>query len=77
MTTTHEVLADAVACPAKSYQVFVLTAGRSRAVCGCGWAGHNRLTAAGARVDAWLHAAEGGHMPATPLTLGAVGWSGP
>jgi hypothetical protein len=76
MTTTYEVLADAVADPALSHRVFVLTAGRSRAVCGCGWAGHKRLTAAGARVDAWLHAAEHGHMPATPLTLGAAGWTG-
>jgi hypothetical protein len=69
MTNNHEVLADAVAGDAPRYQVFVLTAGRPRAVCECGWAGHKRLTAAGARVDAWLHAAEDGHMPATPLTL--------
>jgi hypothetical protein len=69
MTTIHEGLADAVTSRPLPCQVFVLTAGWSRAVCGCGWAGHKRLTAAGARVDAWLHAIEDGHMPATPLTL--------
>jgi hypothetical protein len=69
MTTTREVLADAVAGHPPPCQVFVVTAGRSRAVCECGWAGHVRLTAASARLDAWLHAVEDGHMPATPLAL--------
>jgi hypothetical protein len=69
MTTIHEVPADAVADHPQPCQVFVATAGRSRAVCECGWAGHERLVAASARVDAWLHAAEDGHMPATPLVL--------
>jgi hypothetical protein len=69
MTTTDEVFADAVAGRLQPRRVFVLTAGGSRAVCGCGWAGHKRLSAAGARVDAWLHATEYGHMPATPLNL--------
>lgn len=69
MTTTREVLADAVAARPPPCRVSVLTAGRSRAVCECGWAGHDRLTAASARLDAWLHAVEDGHMPATPLAL--------
>jgi hypothetical protein len=73
MTNIHQALADAVPGDAPRYQVFVLTAGRSRAVCDCGWAGYQRLTGAGARVDAWLHAAQDGHMPATPLTLRAAG----
>jgi hypothetical protein len=69
MTTTLQVLADTVAGHTLPCRVFVLPARRSRAVCECGWAGHKRLTAAGARVDAWLHAAQNGHMPATPLAL--------
>jgi hypothetical protein len=69
MTANHALLANTIAVDAQRYQVFVLTSGRSRAVCGCGWAGRKRLTTAAARVDAWLHASEDGHMPATPLTL--------
>ena len=60
MTTIHEVLADAVVDHPQPCEVFVLTVGRSRAMCGCGWAGQERLVAAGARMDAWLHAAEDG-----------------
>jgi hypothetical protein len=71
MTTIHELLAGALVNDSSRYQVLVLTVGRARAVCGCGWAGHRRLTASGARLDAWLHAADTGHMPATPLTLTA------
>jgi hypothetical protein len=71
MATGHELLADALTGDALRDQVFVLTLGRHRAMCECGWAGHKRLTFAGARVDAWLHAAEAGHSPATPLTLTA------
>ena len=69
MTTTDEELAYTVAGHTLPCRVFVLTAGRSRAVCECGWAGHKRLSEAGARVDAWLHATQSGHMPATPLAL--------
>jgi hypothetical protein len=68
ITTNPEVLAHAGAGDALRYHVFVQTSGRPRAVCGCGWSGRKRLIAAGARLDAWLHAAQALHIPATPLT---------
>jgi hypothetical protein len=38
-----------------------------RAVCGCGWKGHRRLTRAGAVLDAQLHSAGTGCALASPL----------
>jgi hypothetical protein len=69
ITTNHGALTDATAGDVLRYYVFVQTSGRPRAVCGCGWFGRKRLIAAGARLDAWLHAAQARHTPATPLTL--------
>ena len=68
----HEAFTDPFIDNAPNYQVYVLTARRPHAVCRCGWTGHHRFTTAGARVDAWIHAAQDGHTPATPLTRRAA-----
>jgi hypothetical protein len=71
MTTNHHVPWDPVAGDALRYRVFLLTAGRPPRSTGAAGPGRKRLTTVGARIDAWLHAAEHGHMPATPFTLTA------
>lgn len=68
MTTNHDTL-DPVLDDTTNYQVFVLTSRRSHAMCLCGWAGHERLTTSSARIDAWIHAAQYGHMPTSPLGM--------
>jgi len=69
ITSNHRSLTDTAVADVPGYHVFVQTPGRPRAVCGCGWSGRKRFMAAGARLDAWLHAAQARHTPATRLTL--------
>jgi hypothetical protein len=40
---------------------------RSHAMCSCGWVGRPRLLKASAKVDALIHAARDGCLPAVPL----------
>jgi hypothetical protein len=51
-------------------QVMVMAAPlRHRAWCSCGWSARRRLLLGVAKVDAWTHSAETGHMPAVPLVI--------